>query len=193
VQFLAQNLNASSHNISKIQLKIMYGFCRNIDLGILLSNFSSKNYSSKVYTYMEKVVVIVTQSTTKLSLPFLDFSTILYRFYKFQPTHRGWVESLCTQAPRIFKSSQMCPRFPTLCPDGGGVLTGGEVRLGEANKRAGSAIGLTLDRLVVKVRPGRSPASGSGGAVAARPRELGFRREEGRGSTKCGTDIFHVS
>jgi hypothetical protein len=150
----------------------MCGFCRIIYLGTLLFNFSSKNYSSKVYTYLEKVVVLVTQSTTKLSLPFLDFSTILYQFYKFQPTHKGWVESLCTQAPGSFKSSQVCPRFPTLCPDGGGALAGGEVRLGEANKRAGSVIGLTLDRLVVKVRPGRSPASGGNGAEAARPRRL---------------------
>jgi hypothetical protein len=30
-------------------------------------------------------------------------------------------------------------------PDGGGALAGGEVRLGEANKRARSAIGLTRD------------------------------------------------
>jgi hypothetical protein len=71
-------IHASAHNISKTQLKIMYGLCRITDLGILLFNFSSKNYSSKVYTYLEKVVVLVTQSTAKLSLQFLDFSTILY-------------------------------------------------------------------------------------------------------------------
>jgi hypothetical protein len=65
----------------------MCGFCRITDLGILLFHFPSKNYSSKVYTYVEKVVVLVTKNTTKLSLPFLEFSTILYRFYKFQPTH----------------------------------------------------------------------------------------------------------
>jgi hypothetical protein len=87
----------------------MYGFFRNIDLGILLFNLSSKNYSSKVYTYLEKVVVLVTQSTAKLSLTFLDFSTILYRFYKFQLTHKEGVESLCTQAPRTFKPSQLYP------------------------------------------------------------------------------------
>jgi hypothetical protein len=63
------------YNISKIQLKILGGFCRITDLGILLFNFSSKNYSSKVYTYLEKVVVLVTMSTTKLGFPFLDFST----------------------------------------------------------------------------------------------------------------------
>jgi hypothetical protein len=93
----------------------MCGFCRITDLGILLFNFSSKHYSSKVYTYLKKVVVLVTQSTTKLSLPFLDFSMILYRFYKFQPTHKEWVESLCTQSPRIFKPSQLHPSL--LRPD----------------------------------------------------------------------------
>jgi hypothetical protein len=123
----------------------MYGFCRNIDLGILLFNFSSKNYSSKAYTYVKKVVVFVTQSTTKLSLLFFDFSTILYRFYKILLKLTKGVESICTQAPGTFESSQMCPRFPTPYPDGGGALGSGEVRLGEANKRAGSAIGLTLD------------------------------------------------
>jgi hypothetical protein len=66
----------------------MCGFCRIADLGILLFNFSSKNYSSKVYTYLEKVVVLLTQAAKKLSLPFLDFSMILYRFYKFQLTHK---------------------------------------------------------------------------------------------------------
>jgi hypothetical protein len=65
----------------------MCGFCIITDLGILLFNFSSKNYSSKVYTYLDKVVVLVTRSTKKLSLLFLDISTIFYRFYKFQPTH----------------------------------------------------------------------------------------------------------
>jgi hypothetical protein len=72
------------YNISKIKLKILGGFCRNTDLGILLFNFSSKNYSSKVYTYLEKVVVLVTLSTTKLGLQFLDFSVILYGFYNLQ-------------------------------------------------------------------------------------------------------------
>jgi hypothetical protein len=88
----------------------------------------------------------------------------------------------------------MYPRFPTLYPDGGGALAGGKVRLGEANKRASSAIGLTRDGLAAKTRPEMPPVSGSGGgAVAARPRKLGFRREKGRSSTMCGTGSFHVS
>jgi hypothetical protein len=47
------------------------------------------------------------------------------------------------------------------------VLAGGEVSHGGTNKRQGSAIGLTCDRLVVVVRPGRSPASGGGGGAEA--------------------------
>jgi hypothetical protein len=69
----------------------------------------------------------------------------------------------------------MCPRFSPTVPDGGGALAGSEVRHGEANKQAGSAIGLTLDQLVVEVRPEKSPASGGDGAEAARPWRLGRR------------------
>jgi hypothetical protein len=71
-------------NISKIQLKIMCRFCRNIDLGILHFYFSSKNCSSKVYTSLEKVVVLVSLSTIKLGLQIFDFSVICYGFYKVQ-------------------------------------------------------------------------------------------------------------
>jgi hypothetical protein len=72
------------YNISKILLKNMCIFCRNIDLGILHFYFSRKNCSSKVYTFLEKVVVLVTLSTTKLGLQFLDCSVICYGFYKVQ-------------------------------------------------------------------------------------------------------------
>jgi hypothetical protein len=63
----------SSHNIYKIQLKILCRFYRNTNLGILHFYFSSKKCSSKVYTYLQKVVVLVTLSTKKLGLLFLDF------------------------------------------------------------------------------------------------------------------------
>jgi hypothetical protein len=71
----------------------MYAFCRITDLGILHFYFSSKNCSSKVYTYLEKVVVLVTLSTTKLSLLLLEFSTILKQIYKFQLYHTKGEES----------------------------------------------------------------------------------------------------
>jgi hypothetical protein len=73
-----------------------------------------------------------------------------------------------------FESSHLYPRPSPPYPDGGGTLAGGEVRLGEADKRARSAIGLTRDRLAAEDRPEMSPASGGGGAVAARPRKLRF-------------------
>jgi hypothetical protein len=84
------------------------------------------------------------------------------------------IESLCMQAPGILKCSQMCPRLPKPYPDGGGALAGGEVRPGQANKQARSAIGLTLDRLVVEVRPGRSPAR-----VAAEQKRRGHGGSDG--------------
>jgi hypothetical protein len=118
------------------------GFCRITDLGILLFNFSCKNYS-----YLEEVVDLITLSTTKFGLLFLDISMILNRFYKFQPIH--------SKRGRIFLR--------------------GEVGHGVAKKRWGTAIGLSRDRLMAVVRPGRSPASGGGGAEAARPQELGRR------------------
>jgi hypothetical protein len=55
------------------------------------------------------------------------------------------------------------------------VLAGGEVGQEEVNKQQGNEFGLTRDRLVAVVRPGRSPASGGGGADVARPRGLGRR------------------
>jgi hypothetical protein len=72
------------YNISKIQLNIMCRFCRITDLGILHFYFSSKNCSSKVYTSLEKVVDLVTLSTTKSGLQLLDFYVICYGFYKVQ-------------------------------------------------------------------------------------------------------------
>jgi hypothetical protein len=62
----------------------MCRFCRNTDLGILHFNFSSKKQNSNVYTYFVKVVVLITETTEKLVLQFLDFSVILYGFYKVQ-------------------------------------------------------------------------------------------------------------
>jgi hypothetical protein len=72
------------YNISKIWLKNQCKFCRNIDLEILHLYFSSENCSSKVYTSLEKVVVLVTLSSAKSGLLFLDFSTIFNQFYKVQ-------------------------------------------------------------------------------------------------------------
>jgi hypothetical protein len=78
VQFLVQNLDILVlTTYPKLSLKNSCGFYRITDLGILHFYFSSKNYSSKVYTYLEKAVVLVTLSTTKLGLLFLNF---LYHF-----------------------------------------------------------------------------------------------------------------
>jgi hypothetical protein len=60
----------------------MCGFGSTTDLGKTHFNFSCKNYSSKVYTSFAKVVGLVTMSIANFVLQFLDFSTILYEFYK---------------------------------------------------------------------------------------------------------------
>jgi hypothetical protein len=54
---------------------------------------------------------------------------------------------------------------------------------GQANKRRGTAIRLTRDRLVAVVRPGRSPASGGRGAEAERR-----QRRSGRGNSNGGEE-----
>jgi hypothetical protein len=71
------------------------------------------------------------------------------------------------------KSSHKYPWSLPLGPDGGDKLAGGKVELGHANKRQGSSIGLTRDRLVAVDWPGESPASGgapAGNGTAVRER-----------------------
>jgi hypothetical protein len=65
----------------------MYIFGYTADLSKRVFYFSCKNKSSKVYTFFAKVVGLVTQSTAKLGLKFLDFFVILYGFYKVQLKH----------------------------------------------------------------------------------------------------------
>jgi hypothetical protein len=78
----------------------MYGFCRITDLGISHFNFSSKTYSSKLYTCFEKVLVLVTHSTTKLGLQFLDFFfVILNDFSKSQLKHTKGVRFISRTDP----------------------------------------------------------------------------------------------
>jgi hypothetical protein len=90
----------------------MYGFCRITDLGKSHFNFSSKNYSSKVYTCFVKVVVLVTQSTAKLDLHFSGF------FYDFMcilqvdaKTHKEVKNHFARGSLESFKRSQICPSF----------------------------------------------------------------------------------
>jgi hypothetical protein len=81
--------HTSTHNISKTQLKISCRFYRITDLGLLHFYFSSKNYSSKIYTPLEKVVVYVTLRITKLGLLFLDFLQFLIDFTSYRRRRRG--------------------------------------------------------------------------------------------------------
>jgi hypothetical protein len=75
-----------------------------------------------------------------------------------------------------FNSQTPSPKiFHTHGPDGGGEVAAGDVGPAQANKWHGIEIGLTFSRLVAVDRPEMSPVSGGGGAMAARPRKLGFR------------------
>jgi hypothetical protein len=74
-------------------------------------NFSCKNYSSRVYTSFVIFVVLVTQSTAKLVLHFLDFSTILYGFYKLQSTHKRVKNHFAHRPLERLKCSHLCPSF----------------------------------------------------------------------------------
>jgi hypothetical protein len=134
--------------------------------------FFKQNYNSNVYTHLEKVVVLVTVSTAKLGLLFLDFSTILQGAGLI---HKTGNNLFALRTLELLKSSHKSPWFLPLGPDGGGKLAGGEVEHGQENKRWGSSIRLTRDRWVAVDRPEECPASGGGGAAAARPRELGRR------------------
>jgi hypothetical protein len=73
--------------------------------------FFKQKYSSKVYTCFAKVVGLVTQSTTKSGLQFLDFSTILYKFCKLLLKHSKGEEFFLHTGPRKIGSSQPCPQI----------------------------------------------------------------------------------
>jgi hypothetical protein len=99
---------------------------------------------------------------------FCDFQSILQGAGLIYKTRKNF---FALGTLKLLKSLQIYPRFIPLGPDGGNRLAGGEVGLGHANNQGGSSIRLTCDRLVAVDRPVRTPASGGGGAAAARPQE----------------------
>jgi hypothetical protein len=117
------------------------------------------------------VVVLVTRSTTKLDLQFLDLFTILTRIYKVLLKQLRGEETFCTQTPFLILKVHSCARgLPHRTPKVVGTLAGGEVGPGEANKRARSAIGLTRGRLAAEARRVKGPVMAGGEALAAPPR-----------------------
>jgi hypothetical protein len=136
----------------------MYGFCRVIDLGILHFYFSSKNCSSKVYTYLEKVVVLVTISTEKLSLLFLDFLQFLIGFTSFSRSIAKGKESFCDSPPGTFQNitdrSLVCtklPGKPWLCNvvQGGKGGAAGQIPARPAAGWPGKLLGRVYELLVL--------------------------------------------
>jgi hypothetical protein len=61
---------------------------------------------------LKKVVVLVTLSTEKFSLLFLDFSTIFNRFYKMLTKLQNREESFYAGDPRTFKTFTQIPSVP---------------------------------------------------------------------------------
>jgi hypothetical protein len=124
------------YNTSKIQHKILCRFCRNIDLEILYFYFSSENCSSKVYTTLDKVVVLVTLSTAKLGLQFFGFFVILYEFYKVQLKYKKGVRNLFATRPlNSFPPSQIYPRIAQNTLEVSGALQCGPRPMGAARPR----------------------------------------------------------
>jgi hypothetical protein len=177
----------------------IYGFGSTTDLEKRDSYFSCKNWSPKVCTSFVKVVVLVTQSTAKLVLQFVDFLMILYGFYKTS-TKRWKLKNLFLFWPlESFKfhtntlpSSRKTPRgfwLHSRALPRRGKLAGGEVGPGVVNKQGGWLIELTCGRSAAVAWPEKSPATACGEAVAARPPRLGFRRRAGEAkpSRACGS------
>jgi hypothetical protein len=175
----------------------MYGFCRIIDLGILHFYFWSKNYSSKVYTYLEKVVVLVTLSTAKLSLLFLDFSTIFNRFYKFQPIHSKGERIFLRQAlwnfskhhrpvPSVHKTPWKTMGLCNVVQGGKGGTAGripARPAAGVTGKVAREGLRVAGTRLGGLLTAEGRPAIGCGGRRRWRPLEETPRRAGGSGRT----------
>jgi hypothetical protein len=86
-----------------------------------------------------KVVALVTQSTTKLVLNFLEFSRFLYKHYKLQLKHSKGKESNSTRVPGTFQLHNSTLGFNTHVPtrmklmhrDPGGA---GELAAGEGSR-----------------------------------------------------------
>jgi hypothetical protein len=151
----------------------MCWFCRITDLGILLSNFSRKNYSLKEYTCFRKVVVLVTQSTTKLDLQFLDFFWFSTDFTRCSWNTKGSEDPNYFQALWRHKSPQPYPRF---APRPLEVL--GTLQCGPQARPAAESAGLQ------RGRGGRGSMTGRG--TMGYPAVTDWWPESGLGSTGEG-------
>jgi hypothetical protein len=156
----------------------VHGFCKITDLGILHFNFSSNNCSSKVYTCFGKVVVLVTQSTTKLGFIFWIFLRFYIEFTSFcYNTQRG-EDSFCEWPLGTFQKITnrllVCTKLPGtiwgFAMWSKGARGGATGRIpampaaGLAGEVASMEEGFTLARLVTGVWAEMSPASSHGGA-----------------------------
>jgi hypothetical protein len=116
----------------------------------------------------------------------LDFSTILYGFYKSLDQEvkkpriyffSGPWKSLNLHTYTLQSSRKVLGDFwlhNHALPQRG-KLAGGEVGTGVVNKRGGRSIELTCDRSAVVAWPKKGPTMADGETVVARPPRFGFR------------------
>jgi hypothetical protein len=127
-------------------------------------------------SFVEKLL-LVTGFTTKLSLHFYDFSEIFGTIYKIKKLNPRSIESICTEAPRIFhQGPSKTLIFTELPPAAQGRSPAVNRRLDPAEKAARAEYVLTLHGLVASVAAGRAPATVTGEVEAAHPSLLRFRR-----------------
>jgi hypothetical protein len=162
----------------------MYGFCRITDLGISHFNFSSKNYSSKVYTCFGKVVVL-SHRAQKIEFAFFNFSVILYRTYKLLLKHNKGEETFCECPPGKFQKITDRPFVCTKLPgttwgfamwskglEGGAARSNSGDLASELSRGVvGEDLGFTRARLGCLLAAGRWPEGMDGGDRWRRPLE----------------------
>jgi hypothetical protein len=103
---------------SKIQLKIMCGFCRITDLGISHFNFFKQKLKLKSIYMFEASCSSGYTEHNKIEFAFLDFSTILYGFYKIQLKYTDGVRNTFLEGPwkvwRFTTRSLVCTKHPEI-------------------------------------------------------------------------------
>jgi hypothetical protein len=143
-------------------------------------HFFMQNLSHKSIYNLYKSCSTLHKETGKIGFTILWFvCEFLCNLQDSDTTQKNWriflqIEPWKRLNPH--KNALVTKNLHTTALGGGGELAAGDVGPGQANKCHGAAIGLTRDRLAAVAWPETSPASGGGGAVAVRPRVLGFRR-----------------
>jgi hypothetical protein len=113
MQFLAQDLHmlVSTTYPKSSSRSCIDKFCRITDLGKSHFNFSSKNYSSKVYTFFVEIVALVTKSAAKLGLQLFYFLQFYMDFTSCSQTQQRVKNHFARRPLESFEPSRIYPRF----------------------------------------------------------------------------------